>query len=92
MFYNKPVDSKTLHKNFIAILKMADVDITKGSYIEEFIRFESSYTMGDWLYNDDTGIAEQFISFFIEEDEKAIRHRKYINNDGLLVKISEEIL
>lgn len=71
---------------------LSNVPFTCGVLSNDLIVFESSYTYGGWEYNQITGVATQYVSFFIDENEKATRVRKFVNDDGTLVQIFEGII
>lgn len=92
MIYTKTIHPSTMNKNFLKILMLYKVPFTCGVLSNDLIVFESSYTYGGWEYNQNTGVATQYVSFFIDENEKATRVRKFVNDDGTLVQIYEEII
>lgn len=87
-----------LHPNFVKILELSGIDPTKYMHTnvygsnEKLLKFGSTYVEGNWNYDENTGIATQITSGFVGDEDKIVYLRKFVNNNGKLVRISEEII
>lgn len=79
-------------ENFIYILRSLKINPLVFEPKEDCVRFGSIYDGGDWTYDEYSKIATRKTAFFMNEDEKFIKVNKYINENGIVRKIYEEII